>query len=176
MKKNFLYFLLLTFALLLISNNSFADSKRPVFSKSDISKIADKFVHNNVNIEDPAIVDVDGDGVFDILAFKHGDVAYYRNNGTNDAPDFVLITEHYDKYKAPAIINGMPMPVFFADEDGDGDLDMFAIKDKGYNKETKQNEYRVLLASNAFDLDTGTLITIILVLVVIVLVIAILGH
>lgn len=176
MKKIFLFCLLLTLALLLISNNSFADNKRPVFSKADIEKIADKFVHNNVNVEDPAIVDVDGDGIFDILSFKHGDVAYYRNNGTNDAPDFILINAHYDKYKAPAIINGMPMPVFFADKDGDGDLDMFAVKEKGFNKETQKNEYRVLYSSNAFDLDTGTLITIILVLVVLILLLALLGK
>jgi hypothetical protein len=176
MKKKFLFFLLPAFILMLLSANSFADNNKPVFSKSDIEKIADKFVHNNVNIEDPAIVDVDNDGVFDILAFNHGDVAYYRNNGTNDAPNFVLINEHYDKYKAPAIINGMPMPVFFADKDGDGDLDMFAIKEKGYDKETKKNEYRVLYSSNALDLDTGTLITIILVLVVVILLLAILGK
>lgn len=176
MKTKFLFYLLLIFALFLISSNSFADNKRPVFSKSDIEKIADKFVHNNVNIEDPAIVDINNDGIFDILAFHHGEVAYYRNNGTNDAPVFVLINEHYDKYKAPAIINGLPMPVFFADKDGDGDLDMFAVKEKGFNKETQKNEYRVLYSSNAFDLDTGTLITIILVLVVLILLLALLGK
>ena len=87
---------------------------------------------------------------------------------------FVLRNEHFDKYNGTTFIqNGLPIPVFFADMDGDGDLDMFAVKSIGFNSETKKNEYRVLEAENYLDLDTGTLITIILVLVIVILVLAI---
>ena len=107
----------LTFITLFVSGLK-ADENNPskIYSKVDIEKISDLYVHNNLKIENPAIVDVDGDG----------------------------------------------------------DLDMFAVKDKGYNKLTRQNEYNVYTAENALDLDTGTLITIILVLVIVLLVLAIL--
>ena len=88
---------------------------------------------------------------------------------------FVLENKHYDSYtEASFLKTGMPMPVFFADKDGDGDLDLFAVKDMGFNTVTQQNEYKVYAEENAFDLDTGTLITIILVLVIVILLLAIL--
>lgn len=171
-----LNFLLIIAAILFLSALSLADNKKPTFSKEQIEKITDVYIHNNLNIKDPAFVDVDNDGDFDILYFNDGNVEYYKNIGTLEQPVFVLENKHYDKYNVPFIINGMPMPVFFADKDGDNDLDMFAVKEKGFDKEQKKNEYRVLYAENALDLDTGTLITIILVLVIVVLVIAILGK
>jgi hypothetical protein len=168
--------LLLLAAILFLNSPTFADTNRPTFSKQQIEKITDAYIHNNLNIEDPVFADVDNDGVFDILYFNDGNVEYYRNTGTLEKPYFVLANKHYDKYRMPGIIGGMPLPVFFADADGDGDLDMYAVKEKGYDKDTKKNEYRVLYASNALDLDTGTLITIILVLVIVILLLAILGK
>ena len=144
------------------------------FSKEDITKIADAYVNNNTHIENAAFVDVDGDGIFDMLVFKKGNVEYYRNIGSLENPYFALENSHYDKYETPSLINiGMPMPIFFADAKGDGKLDIFAVEKLDFNSQTNKYDYRVLHAEDAFGLGTGTLITIILVLVVIVLVIAI---
>jgi hypothetical protein len=168
--------LTLTFLLILSANLS-ADGNNPgkIFTKKDIKKLSGLYIHNNVNIKNPAIVDIDGDGIFDILKFNEGNVEYYRNIGTLDKPNFVLENKNYDSYKEASFLKtGMPMPIFFADKDGDGDLDMFAISEKGYNPLTQQNEYKVYAAENALDLDTGTLITIILILVIVLLLLAIL--
>lgn len=151
------------------------ESVHKTFSRNDIQKLAGAYVNNNLHIKNPAIVDVNGDGLFDILKFNDGNVAYYRNTGTVDKPEFVLENRHYDSYKEASFLKtGMPMPVFFADKDGDGDLDLFTVKDMGFNTLTQQNEYNVYTAENALDLDTGTLITIILVLVIVLLLLAIL--
>jgi hypothetical protein len=177
----YLILLLLVFALLNLYSKADTESNltkttsHKTFSKEDILKIADSYVHNNLNIKNPAIVDVDGDGVFDILNFNDGNVEYYRNTGTLEQPVFVLENKHYDTYKEASFLKtGMPMPIFFADQDGDGDLDLFAVKDKGFNTLTQKNDYKIYTAENAFDLDTGTLITIILVLVIVLLLLAIL--
>jgi hypothetical protein len=154
-----------------------ADGNNPskIFTKEDIKIISDVYVHNNLNIENPAIVDVDGDGNFDLLKFNNGNVEYYRNIGSLEKPSFVLENKNYDTYKEASFLKtGMPMPVFFADNDGDGDLDMFAVNEKGYNMLTQQNEYKIYTAENALNLDTGTLITIILILVIVLLLLAIL--
>ena len=154
-----------------------ADGNNPskTFTKEEIRKLSDLYVHNNLNIKNPAIVDVDGDGNFDLLKFNDGNVEYYRNTGTLEKPIFVLENKNYDTYKEASFIKtGMPMPVFFADNDGDGDLDMFAVNEKGYNTLTQQNEYKIYTAENSLDLDTGTLITIILILVIVLLLLAIL--
>ena len=142
------------------------------FSKEDISKIADAYVNNNTNIENAAFVDVDGDGIFDMLVFKKGNVEYYRNIGSLETPYFALENSHYDKYDNP-LLTRMPMPIFFADTKGKGVLDMFAIEKLDFNSQTNKYEYRVLYSENVFGLSTGTLIAIILVLIIIVLVIAI---
>lgn len=151
------------------------ESIHKTFSKKEIQKLADAYVNNDLYIKDPAIVDVNGDGLFDLLKFNDGNIEYYKNIGTLDKPEFVLENKHYDSYKEASFLKtGMPMPVFFADKDGDGDLDLFAVKDMGYNTLTQQNDYKVYAEENAFDMDTGTLITIILVLVIVLLLLAIL--
>jgi hypothetical protein len=162
-----------------------ADEKNPsnngktlvqkVFTKEDIKKLSDSYVNNNMHVTNPAIVDVDGDGNFDLLKFNDGKVEYYRNTGSLEEPKFVLENKNYDSYQEASFLKtGMPMPIFFADKDGDGDLDLFAVKEKGYNQLTQQNEYKIYAAENSLDLDTGTLITIILVLVIALLILMIL--
>src|SRR5216117_3649952 len=95
-------------------------SKIRVFSKEDILRLTDAYVNNNLKIENPAIVDVDGDGDFDILSFKEGNVEYYENIGTLEKPEFILKNKNYDSYKTALMLQtGMPLPVFFADADGD---------------------------------------------------------
>ena len=157
-------------------NNPNEPSKK-IFTRSDIEKIADSYVNNNLHKENPVFVDVDNDGIFDMLVFNKGVVEYYKNTGTLENPFFVLINDHYDKYEVPKVLKtGMPMPIFFADARGTGKLDMFAVKQLDFNRETQKYDYRVMYAENILGLDTGTLITIILVLVIVILVLAILGR
>lgn len=167
---------ILTFTVLLgIQSRADENKVQKTFSKEDIQKLADAYVHNNLGIENPAIVDVDHDGKFDLLKFNNGNVEFYKNVGTIEEPKFVLENKNYDSYKEASFLKtGMPMPIFFADKDGDGDLDLFAVRESGFNTLTQQNEYTVYAADNALDLDTGTLITIILVLVIVLLLLAIL--
>jgi hypothetical protein len=185
MRNKFTYSALLIIILHLLSFYLYADDKSPgadtplvkykTFTKSDINKLASVYLIDDIGSERPAIIDVDIDGDFDMLMFKDGNVEYHKNIGTLEKPEFVLENKNYDHYEVtPFISEGLPMPIFFADCDGDGDMDMFAVKDKGYNTETKKNDYRVLYAENAIDIDTGTLITIILILVIILLLLAIL--
>jgi FG-GAP-like repeat len=164
---------------ILFTSVSYAGTGNPVpvkkvFSIDDIKALADKYVNNNLNLKNPIIVDVDGDGIFDILVFKDGNVEYYKNTGTLEEPFFVLENKHYDKYTTAFFIKeSIPYPIFFADKNGDGKLDMFAVTDKTYNVQENKTDYKVTYAENFMDMDTGTLITIILVLLIVVLIIAI---
>jgi hypothetical protein len=149
--------------------------KQKIFTKSEINNLAPEYLANSTASMRPAFVDVDADGDFDMLVFREGNVEYHKNIGTLEKPGFILENKNYEKYDVtPFVSEGLPMPVFFADSDGDGDMDMFAVKDRGYNIESKKNEFRVLYAENALDIDTGTLITIILILVIVLLVLMIL--
>ena len=146
-----------------------------VFTKSEIQRLAGVYIENNLGLQNPAIVDVDKDGDFDILIFNEGNVEFYKNTGTIDKPFFVPENMKYDKYNSASIIDmALPYPVFFADKNGDSAPDMFVIKDKLYNSQSQKIEYKVLYAENDLGLSTGVLITIVLVLLIIVLVLAIL--
>jgi hypothetical protein len=157
---------------LLSSDNPITTKK--VFSYEDIKKLTNVYVENNLGIKNPAIVDVDGDGDFDILIFNDGNVEYYKNTGTLENPFFVPENMKYDTYIAASFIDlKLPKPVFFADRNGDGKPDMFVVRDKIFDTKLQKSEYRVLYAQNFLGLDTGVLITIILVLIIVVLLIAI---
>jgi len=185
MRKKILYLTLFLIASHILSVNLHSDDKKPLidnpaakqktFTKSEISRLAPEYLSNGTASQRPAIIDVDADGDFDLLIFNDGNVEYHKNIGTLEKPEFILENKDYDHYEVtPFVSEGLPMPIFFADSDGDGDVDMFAVKDKGYNTETKKNEYRVLFAENALDIDTATLITIVLILVIVLLVLMIL--
>ena len=148
---------------------------KKVFTNEDIKKLADVYVGNNLGLKNPAIVDVDQDGDFDILIFNDGNVEYYKNTGILEKPFFTAENMKYDKYTVASFIDlTLPCPVFFADKNGDMSPDMFVIKDKIYDTQLQKYEYKVLYAQNVLGLDTGVLITIVLVLLIIVLVLAIL--
>jgi hypothetical protein len=158
---------------LLSSENPVTPKK--IFTKEDIKSLADVYVNNNLGLKNPAIVDVDKDGNFDILIFNDGNVEYYRNTGTLEKPFFVPENMKYDKYASVSFVNiALPYPVFFADKNGDGSPDMFVIKDKIFDSKQQKYEYKVLYSENFLGLDTGVLITIVLVLLIVVLLIIIL--
>ncbi|HEY3250779.1 MAG TPA: VCBS repeat-containing protein [Ignavibacteria bacterium] len=164
-------------SLVLMFNVVKSDIPSKIFSKEDIKKLAGAYLEGKLSFENPIFVDVDKDGDFDALKFNSGNVEYYKNTGTIENPVFILENKNYDKYDIAFFADPkMPYPIFFADMDGDKDLDLFVIRDKEYNRVEKKYNYNISTASNALDLDTGTLITIILVLVIVILVLAILGK
>ena len=158
----------------LFINTAKSDDYSKIFSKDEVKKIAGAYLENKLDFENPVFVDIDFDGDFDALNFDNGNVEYHKNVGTLEGPSFVLENKHYDEYNpALFVVVKMPYPMFFADSDGDKDLDMFVIKDKVYDKSQHKYNYKVASAENSVDLDTGTLITIILVLVIVLLILAI---
>lgn len=176
MKKLIGYFnviLLLT----LVSGTLFADIPGRTFTKQEIRNLSGAYLNNTLNFENPIFVDVDKDGDFDALKFDDGNVEYYKNTGSLENPQFILENEHYDKYDPAFFVSAkVPYPIFFADKDGDADMDLFVVKDKVYDKTQNKYKYEIAYSENALDLDTATLITIILVLVIVILLLAILGR
>lgn len=68
----------------------------------------------------PALGDLDGDGLLDLLVGEaSGALNYYRNVGTRRAPSFQLLSDAY----ADIEVDRRSAPVL-ADTDGDGDLDL----------------------------------------------------
>lgn len=167
---------ILFLALIIFVNlNIFSDNLKNNFTKNDIKKLAGAYLESNIPFINPVFVDVDKDGDFDALKLDNGNVEYYKNTGTLEAPVFVLENKNYDSYTNAFFIDAkLSDPVFFADMDSDDDMDLFVVKDKEYNIDRQQNDYKVAAAENVLGLDNGTLITIILVLIIVVLVLAIL--
>ncbi len=139
------------------------------FTQKDIQALADVYLRNNLSITNPVIVDVDSDGDFDILKFtSKGNVKYFKNTGNLEKPFFILENNNFDNYEVNSFLPaGIPIPVFFADNDGDKDADVFGIvKDEG-------NKNKIVFIENTMDLDHYTLITVILVLVIVLLIVLI---
>ena len=77
------------------------------------------------NYSAPSIVDIDGDGDFDLfIGDNNGSVCYYRNDGSNSAPAFNAAGSITDSAGSTIAIGSRSSPDF-ADIDGDGDLDLF---------------------------------------------------
>lgn len=162
---------------LLLSSGSNADVPGKTFTKKEIKELSGSYLNGKLDFDNPVIVDVDKDGDFDALKFDNGTVSYYKNAGSLENPSFVLENKNYDNYDPAFFVSAnIPYPIFFADKDGDSDMDIFVVKDKVYDKSQQKYEYEISYSENALDLDTGTLITIILVLIIVILVLAILGR
>ncbi len=70
----------------------------------------------------PFFADFDGDGDCDlVVGTTDGKLVYYRNDGSPTTPTFVYVTDTFVSDKGPI---GEAAP-FFADIDGDNDLDLF---------------------------------------------------
>lgn len=68
----------------------------------------------------PALVDIDADGDLDLfIGESSGDLNFYRNHGSPDAPQFELVSDKFE-----GIDVGRRSVPRFADLDGDGDQDL----------------------------------------------------
>ncbi|MDQ3021146.1 MAG: hypothetical protein M3R36_11345 [Bacteroidota bacterium] len=150
------------------------NSLKETFTKKDILNIADAYINNNVDIKNPVIVDVNKDGIFDILNFtSKGNVEYYKNTGSLETPFFILEDKKFDDYEVNSYLPRVRLPVFFADKDGDKDVDVFGIIKDGYNSKTLEQQYKIVYVENTMFIDNYALITVVLILLIIVLLIVI---
>ena len=75
----------------------------------------------------PSFVDIDADGDMDLFVGEaSGELNFYRNDGTPDAPNFVLVTDNY----AEIDVGRRSVPRF-ADLDDDDDLDLLLGTEAG---------------------------------------------
>lgn len=152
-----------------------ADEINKVWTKEEISALSNDFIFNSLNIKNPLIADENGDGNFDILNFEsNGEIRAYYNTGSNHKPVFSKDNFKIFDEKISSVIKSIPMPLVFADNDGDKDPDMFLITDVKYNNVEKSFQKEVKVMENSFDFSHYTLITIILVLIIVILLIKIL--
>jgi len=88
--------------------------------------VSDKYLDIDVGRRSvPTLVDMDGDGDYDMVIGRESPgLAYYRNDGTPQEPNFVEDTSF------EVVLPALSTPTFI-DIDGDGDLDLFSGGDGG---------------------------------------------
>ncbi|RMG67005.1 MAG: T9SS C-terminal target domain-containing protein [Calditrichaeota bacterium] len=104
----------------------------------------------------PAFGDLDGDGDLDLLVGEwSGNLNYLRNDGTAQAPQYVLVEENF-----AGIDVGLNSTPALVDIDADGDLDLFIGEFSGNinfyrNEGTAQSPAFVLDTTHYLGLDVG---------------------
>ena len=82
----------------------------------------------------PRFIDIDNDGDLDLfIGDNSGNIAFYRNNGTIDSPDFIQVKSGKTKNASYFGINvDLAAAPYFVDIDNDNDYDLFVGNALGY--------------------------------------------
>ncbi|RFC54453.1 T9SS type A sorting domain-containing protein [Brumimicrobium aurantiacum] len=106
-------------------------SSVPVFSFVENDFLQSEMIENGKGAI-PVLVDVNNDGLIDLLVANHfnfdevagnySKIQFYQNVGTNQEPSFRLMNENWENFKNSGF-SGRVSPSF-GDLDGDGDYDM----------------------------------------------------
>ncbi|UXX77924.1 FG-GAP-like repeat-containing protein [Reichenbachiella carrageenanivorans] len=89
-------------------------------------------ISTDYDYSNPALVDIDADGDFDLfIGDYYGYIYYYKNTGTASAPAFEAQTGGASPFGSDSIVDGYATPTF-VDIDNDGDFDMVSGNEEEY--------------------------------------------
>lgn len=90
----------------------------PAWQNIDVGDVST----TQLNFSAPQLIDIDHDGLIDIVCGKrNGRLSYYRNSGTKNVPAFSLITEKFGEVRVTDTLlsnNGYSVPFFYKDKQG----------------------------------------------------------
>ncbi len=123
---------------LLLTSNSSSGGMNPAVQTAEVrwrkeykaiidGRVVDCAFSGGTEFCKPTFVDIDGDDDLDMFTgAEDGRISFFRNDGTNDQPQWSFVSDSYD-----SIDVGEKSAPFFADIDDDGDFDLFVGNDQG---------------------------------------------
>ncbi|MCX6641268.1 MAG: FG-GAP-like repeat-containing protein [bacterium] len=117
--------------------------------------ITDSVTQISTWISYPALIDIDGDGDFDLFSDYAGAIQFYRNIGTPNLFNFSFVTTTFS-----GIDVGSHATPTFIDIDADGDYDLFIGNEAGniyfYRNDGTAQQYNFTLVTNNYNnIDVG---------------------